>query len=228
MPPSLTDLANKYHSDKGTKTGVPPHKYTYLYDLILDKYIHSDINFLELGLAVGGPEVGGPVDRKVTSPSVQMWLEYFSKAHIFGFDISDFSHMRHPRFTFVRGNGENINDFNRLADAAPQFNVIIDDASHASLHQQLALKVLFPKLAANGLYIVEDLQWQPDVYEGKTITVPRTRDFLIQFFVEGVYIENSILSLEFMNYVRSRVSAYAWFPSFDGASPVPKVFVMRT
>ncbi len=62
---NLTSLANKYQSDKGTLQGKTPHKYTYLYDLILDRYRNSEINILELGLAAGGPEVGGPVDRNV-------------------------------------------------------------------------------------------------------------------------------------------------------------------
>lgn len=37
---SLTDLANKFGSDKGTLhgRGCRPHRYTYLYDLILHPY----------------------------------------------------------------------------------------------------------------------------------------------------------------------------------------------
>ena len=75
---NLTKLANEVASDKGTITGSPPHKYTYLYDLLFYPYRSRKINFLELGLAVGGPEVGGPVDREVASPSVRMWSRYFS------------------------------------------------------------------------------------------------------------------------------------------------------
>jgi len=228
MSANLTDLANKYWSDKGTIAGGPPHKYTYLYDLILNKYCNYPINFLELGLAIGGPEVGGPVDRHVDSPSVQMWLEYFPRAHIFGFDISDFSHMNNPRFTFVRGDGGNKEDLEKLANAAACFNVIIDDASHASLHQQLALHALFPKLDSDGIYIVEDLHWQSPTYENKGIVIPKTAEFLIKFFVENIYIENPILTEDFMNQMKARIRSYAWFPSFAGTSPTPKLFVMRT
>jgi len=135
---TLTILADRYGSDKGTKRGAPPHRYTYLYDLILDKYRNAGIDLLELGLAVGGPEVGGEIDRKVDSPSIQMWLEYFPRAHVHGFDISDFSHIHHPRFTFVRGDGGSSEDLQRLAKSAAGFDVVIDDGSHASYHQQLA------------------------------------------------------------------------------------------
>ena len=57
---TLTELANKYGSDKGTVIGRA-HKYTYLYDLIFDKYVDKELVFLELGLAVG--------DRSLTGPS---------------------------------------------------------------------------------------------------------------------------------------------------------------
>ena len=36
-------------------------------------------------------------------------------------------------------------------------DVIIDDASHALAHQLVALEALWPRLKANGFYIVEDL-----------------------------------------------------------------------
>ncbi len=100
---NLTALANNYKSDKGTKYGTPPHAYSILYDLLLSPMRQADIDFLEIGLAVGGPEIGGPVDRRVHSPSISMWLEYFDKARIYGFDISDFSHIKADRFQFVRG-----------------------------------------------------------------------------------------------------------------------------
>jgi hypothetical protein len=209
MPTNLTDLANKYGSDKGTRHGNPPHKYTYLYDLILDKYKALDINFLEIGLAVGGPEVGGPVERRIESPSVQMWLDYFPRAHIYGFDISDFSHMNRPRFTFVRGDSGSVEDIERLANAASGFNVVIDDGSHASFHQQLAFRHLFPKFCSGGTYVIEDLQWQSPTYEGKTIHLPKTADFMINFFERGQYILNDLLSENFMQTVEHSVDSFA-------------------
>lgn len=150
------------------------------------------MNFLELGLAIGGPELGGPVDRRVLSPSVQMWLEYFPNAEIYGFDISDFSHMQHPRFHFVRGDASSEDDIRRLAGSAPEFHIIIDDGSHASYHQQLALKNLFPKLAQDGLYVIEDLHWQPPTYETRLPALPKTGDFLTTYFEQRTYLPNRV------------------------------------
>ena len=224
---NLTSLANAYGAYKGTIKGAPPHKYTYLYDFILYMYRHEKINFLELGLAVGGHEVGGSIDQQVAPPSVQMWLQYFEKAHIFGFDASDFSHIKHPRFTFVRGDGRSIEDISKLSDSAPGFDVILDDGSHTSYGQQLAFNYLFPKLRPGGIYMLEDPQWQSSLYEGKPIILPKTHDFFISYFERGDYIQNDLLSDKFMETVRKSVASYAWFPDFSGQDSGAKLFLLR-
>jgi hypothetical protein len=224
---SLTELANHFKSDKGTQSGAPPHRYTYLYDQLFWPVKNKEINFLEIGLAVGGPEVGGPAERTVLSPSVQMWLTYFSKAHIFGFDISDFSHMANPRFTFIRGDVGSEIDLGRLVSAAQAFDVIIDDASHASYHQQLAFRTLFPKLGPGGLYIIEDLHWQSPAFESTLPKVPKTAQFLTSFFEKQEYIQNSLLSADYMRDLRSEVASFASFGAFDGSAGPIKLIVIR-
>ena len=223
---NLTDLANKFGSDKGTKVGNPPHRYTFLYDLIFHELRGRPLNFLELGLAIGGPELGGPVDRTVAAPSVMMWLEYFPNARVFGFDISDFSHVRDARFTFVRGDGGSADDLGRLAQAAPYYDVIIDDASHASYHQQLAFKILFPRLAKSGLYIIEDLHWQSPFYESKLPRVPKTAEFFCNFFMNGIFVENDLLSREFMTTIKGSVHMFSAFPDFTRGGSA-KMIVIR-
>ncbi len=216
---NLTDLANRFGSDKGTVTGVggPPHRYTYLYDILFAPYRTHPINLLEIGLAVGG---------LTTSRSVQMWLEYFDKAHIFGFDISDFSDTSEPRFTFIRGDSGSESDLRRLAQAALSFEIIIDDGSHASYHQQLAFKVLFPKLSAGGLYIIEDLNWQPD-FEGNLPAVPKTAEFLTAYYENARYIDNTVLSAEAMDEFKGVTASFAHFPAFDGTSGPTKLIVLH-
>ena len=225
-PVNLTDLANKFGSDKGTKVGDPPHRYTFLYDLLFHEIRDRSLNFLELGLARGGPELGGPVDRVAGAPSVMVWLEYFPNAHVFGFDISDFSHVRDARFTFVRGDCGSSDQLARLAHAAPHYDVIIDDASHASYHQQLAFKTLFSRLAKSGLYIIEDLHWQSPVYELKLPRVPKTAEFFWNFFVNNIFVENDLLSREFMTAVKGTVQTFSAFPDFTRGGG-PKLIVIR-
>jgi hypothetical protein len=224
---SLTELANRFKSDKGTQAGTPPHRYTYLYDLLFWPLKEEALRFLEIGLAVGGPEVGGSTERTVASPSAQMWLSYFPKAHIYGFDISDFSHIEDPRFTFIRGDAGSEADLRRLGHAAPTFDVIIDDASHASYHQQLAFKILFPKLAPGGVYIIEDLQWQSPVYENALPQVPKTAVFFQSFFDKGVYVESRLLTEGCIGGIKAQIASFAAFAAFDGSTKATKLIVMR-
>ncbi|MXU65128.1 O-methyltransferase [Oceanomicrobium pacificus] len=158
----LSALAEKFGSDKGPGK----HRYTELYHMLFAPFRDRDIRFLEMGLQIGGPEHERSVDRQTTDlPSVRMWLEYFRKAHITGLDVSDFSWFSDPRFTFIRCNMDNEVEIAEVAAEQEAFDIIIDDASHASHHQQHAFVHLFPKLKSGGLYIIEDLRWQPPVYE---------------------------------------------------------------
>ena len=182
---SLTTLADKLGSDKGT-TSIA-HGYTKLYELLFFPYKHQEIRLLEMGLLRGGPEVkGGTADRSTDSvPSVEMWLEYFDKAHIFGLDISDFSWFEHPRFTFIQCDMDARENIRKMAkDFDAPLDIMIDDASHASHHQQMALVELWPHLKEGGIYIIEDLHWQPDTYEKPDY--PKTGGMFMEYNRTGV------------------------------------------
>jgi hypothetical protein len=225
-PPSLTELANKYGSDKGDAVFFR-HNYTALYDLIFAPLRLHRIRLLEIGLAVGGPEGGGPIERIADAPSIAMWLDYFPYGEIYGFDISDFSHIRHPRFTFVRGDLGSHEDLARLAAVAPQFDIVIDDGSHASYHQQLALGGLFRRLAPGGLYVIEDLQWQSPVYEAALPAVPKTAALLHDAFVQREHVGSVALPAERLRAIRQRTQSFALFPSFCADGHQQKLAVLR-
>ncbi|MGR3571260.1 hypothetical protein [Brevirhabdus sp.] len=164
---NLTDLADKYGSDKGSIK----HRYTELYHLLFHPYRQRKIRFLEMGLLVGGPEHGHDPDRETPDlPSVRMWLEYFTKARIIGLDVSDFSWFRNDRFEFHRCDMDDAEQISRAADDIGSCDIILDDASHASHHQQNAFLAMFPRLSPGGIYIVEDLRWQPEAYEKPGVT----------------------------------------------------------
>ena len=165
--PNLTDLADRYGSDKGSRK----HRYTELYQMLFLPYREREIDFLEMGLQIGGPEHGVDADRKTTdAPSVRMWLEYFPKARIHGLDVSDFSWFEADRFSFHRCDMDSRAAIAEAAAGMPDFDIIIDDASHASHHQQNGFLELFSKVKPGGLYVIEDLRWQPEAYEKPGIT----------------------------------------------------------
>jgi len=166
-PVNLTELADKFGSDKGSKK----HRYTELYHMLFQPFVARPINFMEMGLLIGGPEHGKSADRPTRDlPSIRMWLEYFQQAQIIGLDVSDFSWFAHERFRFFRCDMDERANIAKVAAELPEMDIILDDASHASHHQQAAFLELFPKLRSGGMYLIEDLIWQPPPYERKGIT----------------------------------------------------------
>ncbi len=139
-----------------------------------------------MGLQIGGPEMGASQDRATTDlPSVRMWLEYFSAARITGLDVSDFSWFRHDRFAFVRCDMDDRTNIAAAARSLPPQDIMIDDASHASHHQQNGFLELFPALKPGGIYIIEDLRWQPAAYERPGIT--KTADLFQSYVQTGIF-----------------------------------------
>ncbi|UXX82030.1 hypothetical protein [Roseovarius pelagicus] len=199
---NLTDLADRYGSDKGSTK----HRYTELYHMLFHPYRQRKINFLEMGLLIGGPEHGIDKDRKTTDvPSIRMWLEYFPKANIHGLDVSDFSWFEHERFTFHRCDMDDRAEIARTMDAMDAPDIVIDDASHASHHQQNAFLEIFPKLKSGGLYIIEDLRWQPDPYEVPGIT--KTAALLRSFIDERTFSHSDPAIAEGFNALIPEMSA---------------------
>jgi hypothetical protein len=172
MSASLTELANKHQSDKGTTFGEA-HGYTYTYEQLFSPLRNARIRLLEVGLR-HDPYY---VELNYASiPSLEMWLDYFPQAEILGFDIKDFLAIRRDRLTIFRGDQGNPKDLKRIAAELGPLDVVIDDGSHASFHQQLTFAHLFPCVRQNGMYIVEDLHFQPPRLESMLPSVPKTRD----------------------------------------------------
>jgi hypothetical protein len=177
----LTRLADRFGSDKGSIH----HFYTRAYRQFFEHFREKEFALLELGLlrpdvdkrrAVNAIEGAG---SKATgkAPSLQMWRVYFPQAQLFGFDIDDFSDVHIDRCVIVQGDMSSRDDLHRLVNTiGQQLQIVIDDASHASHHQQICLGMLFPYLSSGGLYVIEDLHWQDDLTEKPNAR--KTRDVL--------------------------------------------------
>jgi hypothetical protein len=196
----LTSLADRFGSDKGTLFNG--HGYTRVYSRLFQPLRGDSIVFLEVGLhrfeadkRRPGNVEGGVVSATATkAPSLAMWQAFFSKAKIFGFDIDDFSSVSMERCTILRGDMSSSSDLERLVQAiGGPIDVVIDDASHASHHQQIALGHIFPHVRSGGLYIIEDLCWQDEGFE--RAAVPKTRNLLRRLQVDGVF-ESPLVSEE--------------------------------
>ena len=101
--------------------------------------------------------------------------------------------------------------FDRLArEIGKSIDILIDDASHASHHQQIALGHLFPHVRSGGLYIIEDLHWQDPALEDKG--VPKTRDVLRKLQAVGI-LQSPVFTEQQGRYITDNLAAIRLYDS---------------
>jgi hypothetical protein len=203
----LTPLANKYGSDKGDKVHGA-HCYTSIYNALLSARRNEHLRFLEVGLLHPFDTSEAPT----RAPSLEMWRTYFPNASLFGFDIGNFTNVRLPNCQIFQGDASKREDLLRVGKIAGPFDVIIDDASHASPHQQITFAALFPFLKSSGIFFIEDLHWQPAELEMPD--VPTTRGLLRDFLSTGG-ISSPILSEPECAYLVSHIAGIDFYDSKD-------------
>jgi len=141
----LIMLARLHGTDKwGT------HQYARHYQTHFSHLRKRRLNLLEIG--IGGedrPDYGGH--------SLRMWKDYFPNANIHGLDIHDKSAFEEPRIKIFRGSQADPDFLKQVAAQIGRLDVIIDDGSHINEHVLASFQTLFPLLAENGIYAVEDL-----------------------------------------------------------------------
>ena len=95
-----------------------------------------------------------------------MWKTYFPNAQINGIDLLDKSAIEEARIRTFAGSQVDEAFLKRVIAEIGAPDIIIDDGSHRSEHVIESFRILFPLLAPNGIYVIEDLQtsyWGPDI-----------------------------------------------------------------
>jgi hypothetical protein len=139
---SLTDIFNRYDSDKNSKF----HNYCRQYENLVRDYRTKDVSFLELGVFTGN--------------SLKIWRDVFPHAKcIVGVDINPdckkYENIENCIFVEI-GDATNSNFIEYLTKKYGNFDIILDDASHKNTDVIMSFEYLFPLMKDNGLYIVED------------------------------------------------------------------------
>ena len=75
----------------------------------------------------------------------------------------------------------------KIAGLNKSFDIIIDDGSHASFHQQLAFTILFALLKNDGYYIIEDLLKPPKKIDFEYNPSHTTAELLMSFLKTGYF-----------------------------------------
>jgi len=213
----LTALADKFGSDKGNM--AYSHGYARIYHRLFYNLKDKPIVFVEIGLqrtdidkrrSKNGAE-GTSSALAHDAPSLRMWRRYFQAAKIFGFDVDDFSGVFIDRCQIVQGDMSSVKDLSRLVAAVGRsIDILIDDGSHASHHQQIALGTLFGHMSSGGMYIIEDLHWQdPSLERANT---PKTRDIFRQFLSTG-NIESPHFTASQQEYLQRHIRSLTLFDS---------------
>lgn len=130
----------KFGGDK-----VTLHTYAGVYETYLAPIRKSCRAMLELGTCNGF--------------GVQIWKRYFRNAHIYSMDIEPnyvFYDYMDDRVHLHTGDVTDANDIAKLDGL--QFDVVVDDASHKIADQLKSHELLWPQVAPNGLYFIEDIQ----------------------------------------------------------------------
>ena len=102
--------------------------------------------------------VGGYAEDGTGGNSLRMWKSYFRHSRIFGVDIQDKSHVDEKRIRTFRGDQTDAGFLQRVVAEMGGVDIVVDDGSHVSEHVVASFHVLFPLLAPNGIYVVEDTQ----------------------------------------------------------------------
>jgi len=141
---SITVLAMKHGTDKWT------HGYIPIYEKYFSPLRLKKMNILEIG-------VGGYRDPKAGGESLRMWKEYFPNSMIYSIDIYDKIPLEEERIKIFQGSQDDPRFLEAVFKKAGSLDIIIDDGSHMNEHVIFSFRTLFPLLANNGIYVIEDL-----------------------------------------------------------------------
>lgn len=156
---NLTDLMNKYGSDKGSGR----HNYTLIYSKIFSKFKDKQINLFEVGLGTNYTDVAssmGPDGKP--GASLKAWKDYFENSNIYGADIDKrilFEEERIKTFFVDQTDPQKIEELWDNKDLKDKdFDIIIDDGLHEIYANICFLKNSFHKLKLDGIYVIEDIR----------------------------------------------------------------------
>jgi hypothetical protein len=135
------------HRHHGGKVSDKWSSYFGVYDRCLAPYRRQAVALLEIGVQNGG--------------SLELWCRYFPRGRLFvGCDIEEACgrlRFDDDRVRVVVGNANSEQTAVRIAEASPQFHVIIDDGSHLAHDIVESFLRYFSWLRPGGVYIAEDV-----------------------------------------------------------------------
>lgn len=167
-----------------------------IYERHFQHWVNRPLVFLEIGCGFGG--------------SLQMWKRYFGPhAHIIGIDILPRCKEYEEDQIAVRiGPQQDVSFLQGVIDEFGAPDIVLDDGSHMMSHLAATFDFLFPRIARNGVYVVEDLHtayW--DEYEGG-LRKPTTFIELCKNLIDELNADHSRGTLEPTEFTRTTLSMH--------------------
>jgi 23S rRNA U2552 (ribose-2'-O)-methylase RlmE/FtsJ len=119
--------------------------YFEVYDHHFSRFRGKEVKVLEIGVFHGG--------------SLQMWKKYFGEqAQIIGVDINPAcKELEEERIRIYIGSQEEREFLAKLKAEIGRVDIVIDDGGHYMSQQITTFEELYPFVASNGIYLIEDL-----------------------------------------------------------------------
>lgn len=140
----MNDLERYFDSNPGRMIHKWSH-YFEIYDRHLARYRGTDAHLVEIGVYQGG--------------SLQMWKAYLGeRATIWGIDVNPpCAQFAEDRVEIIIGDQADPAFLRSVAQRVPRINILIDDGGHTMRQQRTTFETLYSHVAADGIYICEDL-----------------------------------------------------------------------
>ncbi|GAB5406582.1 MAG: hypothetical protein Aurels2KO_48130 [Aureliella sp.] len=144
----LRTIFDRHHCDRGHR-----HGYELIYEKLLRGRRHDELRILEIGVFEGR--------------GIRSWLDYFANVSIAGIDtfervpIKDLTELENNNgVSLLECNSTVPEDVARVL-GGHTFDLIFDDGAHDPMSQRSTFQNLFPLLADDGHYFIEDV-WPID------------------------------------------------------------------
>jgi len=171
-------LMLSHPSDKWTSHSFGPHYFRHFLPRRL-----KTTKILEIGVGGYMDQTRGYSEPTAGGHSLRFWKAFFPNAQVFAIDIEDKSPLAESRIRILQGSQTDVTFLEKVVEESGGFDIIIDDGSHVNSHVIETFKFLFPALAEDGLYVVEDTQtsYWPEGYGGNIYDL-NTDETMMGFF----------------------------------------------
>jgi len=158
------------------------HGYTPIYDQVLGHLQCRRLKLLEIGIFRGA--------------SLALWHAAFPWAKIYGIDKNATRHRKMTRgldrITTWMGRQEDTDFLREQVIPSGPYDIVIDDCGHVPANQWATFESLWPAVARQGYYIIEDC-WHSYHDADNETNVPRN----LSTWVDRIYTKHRVLSVQF-------------------------------